>query len=90
MDSGVFIGGHVWFIVGCDMMPYIAIDWEPIYQKNKGKWVALKQDEVTVIANGDTLQEAYDKAIVQGYLKPIMTRMPEQLIPFVGGYGLSV
>ncbi|MBI5793508.1 hypothetical protein HZA87_00245 [Candidatus Uhrbacteria bacterium] len=68
----------------------MTIDWEPIYQQHKGKWVALQQDEVTVIADGDTLQEAYDKAIAQGYRKPIMTRMPEQLIPFVGGYGLSL
>lgn len=79
-----------WFIKECDKVAYMAIDWEPIYQKYKGKWVALKQDEVTVIANGDTLQEAYDKAIMQGYRQPIMTRMPEQLIPFVGGYGLSL
>ena len=58
-----------------------AIDWKPIYKQYRGKWVALKNDEVTVISSGDTLQEAYDKAVVAGFSKPIMANMPENLYP---------
>ena len=67
-----------------------AIDWKPIYKAYRGKWVALQDDEITVIASADTLQEAYDKAIEAGYPKPVMTKMPENLMPIIGGYGVSV
>lgn len=40
----------------------MAIDWTHIYKKYKGLWVALKDDEVTVISSGKTLDEAAQKA----------------------------
>ncbi len=61
-----------------------AIDWSPIYKKYKGKWVALDQDEQTVLASGKTAKQAWDKARKKGFQKPILTRMPAQLIPYVG------
>lgn len=57
------------------------IDWNPIYKQYKGKWVALQEDEVTVIASGETLQAAYDEAIKAGFSKPIMANMPDNLYP---------
>ena len=62
----------------------MAIDWTRIYKKYKGLWVALKDDEKTVIASGKTAGEAWEKAQKKGYTKPILTRMPEELIPYVG------
>ena len=57
-----------------------AIDWTHIYKKHKGQWVALKEDEQTVIASGKTATEAWDKAQETGYTQPILTRMPETLV----------
>lgn len=64
-----------------------AIDWSKIWKKYKGQWVALEADEVTVISNGQTAKEAWDKALAKGYKKPILTYMPERLITYVG-YGI--
>lgn len=64
-----------------------AIDWSEIYKKYKGQWVALEEDEVTVISSGATAKVAYDKALKKGYKNPILTHMPKDLMPYVG-FGL--
>ena len=61
-----------------------AIDWTNIYKKYKGLWVALKSDEETVLSSGKTAKEAFDKAIEQGYKKPILTHVPSKLDTYVG------
>ncbi len=40
----------------------MAIDWTNIYKKYKGLWVALKDDERTVVSFGKTAKEAWTKA----------------------------
>jgi hypothetical protein len=62
----------------------MAIDWTDICKKYKGLWVALKDDEKTVVSSGKTAKEAWEKAQKKGFRKPILTRMPEKLIPYVG------
>lgn len=62
----------------------MAIDWTPIFKKYKGKWVALKDDEVTVIADAPTAKLALSKAKKQGYDKPILLRVPLKNLPFIG------
>ena len=62
----------------------MAIDWSKIYKKYRGLWVALKDDEKTVIASGKTAKEAWDKAQGKGYTKPILTRMPDRLLTYIG------
>ena len=62
----------------------MAIDWTNIYKKYKGLWVALKSDEKTVLASGKTAKIAWDKARKNGYLKPILTKMPSSLTSYVG------
>ncbi|MEK7632037.1 MAG: DUF5678 domain-containing protein [Patescibacteria group bacterium] len=62
----------------------MAIDWTKIYQKYKGLWVALQDDEQTVIASGKTAKEAWDKAQMQGHMKPTLTRMPDEMVTYVG------
>ena len=64
----------------------MAIDWTTIFEKYKGLWVALKDDEQTVVGSGKTLQEALEEASKNGYDEPIVTRMPQELFPFVGAY----
>ena len=61
-----------------------AIDWTKIFRKYKGQWVALKDDEKTVISSGRTAKSALDKAKRKGYLIPILTKMPDRLISYVG------
>lgn len=65
----------------------MAIDWTKIYKKYKGLWVALKDDEKTVVGSGKTAKEALEKAQKMGYENPILTRMPERIITYVG-FGL--
>jgi Family of unknown function (DUF5678) len=62
----------------------MAIDWTLIFEKYKGLWVALKDDEQTVVGSGKTLQEALEEASKNGYDEPIVTRMPEELRTFIG------
>ena len=67
----------------------MAIDWTEIYTKYKGRWVALEDDEQTVVGSGESVREALDQARANGYTEPILTRMPDELIPFVGAYPYS-
>jgi hypothetical protein len=39
-----------------------ARDWRKLYQQYKGQWVALKDDEQTVVAHGPTLREVLEQA----------------------------
>jgi hypothetical protein len=68
----------------------MAIDWTEIYTKYKGRWVALEDDEQTVVGSGESVREALDQARANGYKEPILTRMPDELIPFVGAYEVSL
>jgi hypothetical protein len=65
----------------------MAIDWTKIYKKYKGLWVALLDDEITVVGSGKTAKEAWEEAQSKGHKKPILTRMPENLVTYVG-YGV--
>ena len=62
----------------------MVIDWTKIYKKYKGLWVALLDDEKTVVASGKTAREAWGKAQAKGYKKPIMFRVPTEIIPYIG------
>ena len=62
----------------------MAINWTAIYRKHKGKWVALKQDEKTLIATGRTAKQALAAAKKKGYDHPILTKMPTRLVSQVG------
>jgi hypothetical protein len=61
-----------------------AIDWTNLHEQYKGLWVALKDDEQTVVGSGTTLQETLEEAAQNGYREPIVTRMPEEITYFVG------
>lgn len=64
----------------------MAIDWTEICKKYKGLWVGLKEDEVTVVASGKTAKEVMEKAKEKGYPKPILLRVPTEVLPYVGGF----
>lgn len=62
----------------------MVIDWTHIYKNYKGLWVALKDDEVTVISSGKTLKETAKKSEEKGFDNPIYFRVPQKLTYFVG------
>jgi len=68
----------------------MAIDWTNICKKYKGLWVALKDDEKTVIASGRTVREVMNKAQKKGSKQPILFRVPTEVIPYVGGFYYEV
>ncbi len=63
----------------------MSIDWTKIYKKYKGMWVALADDEITVLGSGKTAKEAHMNAQKKSSKMPILTRMPDNLSAYVGG-----
>lgn len=64
----------------------MAIDWTKIYDKYKGLWVALKRDQVTVIASGKIAKEVLKEARHKGLMRPILFKVPTQIVPYIGGF----
>ena len=64
-----------------------AIDLTNIYKKYKGKWVALAPDEQTVVESGEKAATVYEKARAKGFKKPILMKIPKEVIPYVGSTG---
>jgi hypothetical protein len=62
----------------------MSIDWSKIWSEYRGLWVALRDDEQTVIASGKTAVEVWQAAREKGFTKPILARMPEKLLTYVG------
>ena len=62
----------------------MAIDWTKIYKKYKGLWVALAEDEMTVLAAHKTARKAFEQAKEGGYENPILAWVPEDLKAYVG------
>ncbi len=48
-------------------------DLTTLFKKFKGTWVALKDDERTIICTGDTAVFVKKKALEMGYKNPILT-----------------
>ncbi|KKP56386.1 MAG: hypothetical protein UR80_C0032G0011 [Parcubacteria group bacterium GW2011_GWB1_35_5] len=60
------------------------MDWTKIYKKYKGLWVALADDETTVLGFGKTLKEAISVAKKKNNNNPIVMRVPENITTYVG------
>ena len=59
-------------------------DWSNLYKQYKGQWVALGEDEQTVVAAAPTLREVMAAATRLGYATPHVVKMPSDLRIFVG------
>ncbi len=57
-----------------DPMSFGPID---LLDKFKGTWVALKDDERTIICTGDSATFVKEKALEKGYKNPIITCLVE-------------
>jgi hypothetical protein len=62
---------------------HMAKDWTHLFEKYRGKWVALAEDETTVLAAADTAKEAYAAALKRTAF-PILHQVPETLDLFAG------
>lgn len=62
----------------------MAKDWSKIYRNHKGKWIALKDDEKTVISSAKSAKSALANAQKKGYKQPILFRVPTKLILHIG------
>ena len=60
------------------------MDWANLYKKYAGLWVALKDDEITVVAADHSAEEALRKSIEKGVQNPILNLIPRELLPMVG------
>jgi glycerol-3-phosphate dehydrogenase len=60
------------------------VNWIDIFKKYKGLWVALAEDEKTVVASSKSAKEAYEKAKKKGIDVPIMLSVPESNNAYVG------
>ncbi len=64
----------------------MAKDWSKLYKKYKGMWVALSDDEKTVLGAGKTAKEAILKSKSRTNKTPFLTRIPDSLNVYVGFY----
>jgi len=65
-------------------MAAIAINWTNIYKRYKGLWVALLDDEKTVVGSGKTAEQALGESQKKGHAEPILMRMPKSLTAYIG------
>lgn len=64
----------------------MAKDWTHLFRKYKGLWVALAEDEETVLGVGKTVREALEQAKKKTPETPFLTRMPENSYPMSAHY----
>ena len=59
------------------------INWMHLVEKYRGKWVALADDEMTVLAAATSAKEAH-RAGLQHSPSPILYRVPDTMDLFAG------
>jgi len=60
--------------------------WIENLQKYRGKWVALDEDEKTVVASDEKAKNAYNSAVKKGVKLPILFKVPSVLAPYIGSF----
>ena len=60
-----------------------AINWMHLVERYRGKWVALADDETTVLAAAATAKEAHQAGLHHS-ASPILYHVPETLDLFAG------
>ena len=61
-----------------------ARDWSKLYKQYRGRWVALADDEMTVITTGNSRRDTEEKAAKLGHADALILRFPEKLEAFAG------
>ena len=58
-------------------------DWTHLLEDHAGQWVALADDEVTVLAVAPTAKEAYESGL-EHTAHPLLYQVPDTLEVFAG------
>ena len=62
------------------------IKWTDLSKNFKGLWVALKEDEKTVVSSGKNAKKVYDEALKKGVEVPILYKVPSETGLYVGQF----
>ena len=62
----------------------MALDWTRLLSRHKGMWVALADDETTVLAAAPTAKEALEAGRSTDTPMPLLYRVPDSLDAFAG------
>ena len=65
-------------------MVYMAKNWTKLIKKYKGLWVALAEDETTILGAGETVRIALDAAKKKSNKMPFLTHVPNKIVSYVG------
>jgi hypothetical protein len=57
-------------------------DWSLLFAHYRGQWVALADDELTVLAAAPTAKGALATSASKGVLSPLLYRVPDTLDTF--------
>lgn len=52
-------------------------DWSQLFANYRGQWVALADDEVTVLGSGATAKDALAASAAKGSPEPLLYRVPD-------------
>jgi len=61
-------------------------DWTHLYPRYAGLWVAFSKDKERVVSSAKNLEVAIKKAKEDGLKNPLMFKVPQQMLPYVGSY----
>jgi len=61
----------------------MAKDWTHLFEHHRGQWVALADDEMTVLASASTAKAAHTAALKRSET-PLLYRVPDSLEAFAG------
>jgi len=61
-----------------------AKNWTNLFTRYKGQWVALRDDETTVISHGLNAKKVINDAVKKGFAKPILFKVPKENITYIG------
>ncbi len=62
-------------------------DWSDICAEYRGLWVAIADDEETVVAAGKDVPSVLALSAERGNSDPILFRVPDEIVDFVGYEG---
>ena len=65
------------------MIQSMTHDWTTLFECYRGKWIALADDEMTVLAAADTVKDAFLKG-KEFSGTPLLYRVPDTLDAFAG------
>ncbi len=64
-----------------------ATNWINIFKKYRGLWVAVEgPNSNKVVASGKDLKKVVKEAQKKGFDLPLITQIPQQVLPIVGVY----